>query len=90
MKNIVVAVDFSEETERVIEAARELASAFSAKLWLVHAAAPDPDFVGYRAGPQSVRDAVANELREEHRLLQQLADGLRGTGIDTTDRKSVV
>jgi len=84
MQNILVAVDFADETERVVEAARELASAFSAKLWLVHAAAPDPDFVGYRAGPQSVRDSVASELRDEHRRLQQLAEGLRAAGIDTT------
>jgi nucleotide-binding universal stress UspA family protein len=84
MKNIVVAVDFAEETERVIEAAREFAEAFSAQLWLVHAAAPDPDFVGYEAGPQSVRDAVASGLREEHRRLQQLAEGLRAANIDTT------
>lgn len=84
MKNIVVAVDFSDVTERVIEAARELAGAFSAKLWLVHAAAPDPDFVGYRAGPQTVRDAIATELREEHRQLQRLAAKLRAAGIDAT------
>jgi nucleotide-binding universal stress UspA family protein len=84
MRNIVVAVDFGDETDGVIDAARELASPLSAKVWLVHAAAPDPDFVGYRAGPQSVRDAVANGLREEHRQLQQLAVELRATGIDAT------
>jgi nucleotide-binding universal stress UspA family protein len=31
-----------------------------------------------------VRDNVASELRGEHRRLQQLADGLRAAGIDTT------
>ena len=84
MKNVLVAIDFSDELDPVIQAARELAMAFSAKLWLVHIAAPEPDFVGYRAGPQTVRDAVASELRDEHRHLQQLAAGLRRSGIETT------
>ena len=84
MKNILVAIDFSDETECVIDAARELASAFCAKLWLVHVAAPDPDLVGYRAGPQTVRDTVARELRREHQQLQQLAGDLRASDIDTT------
>ena len=37
MKNIVVAVDFSDLTDAVMEMAGEMAKAFSAKLWLLHA-----------------------------------------------------
>jgi len=84
MQNIVVAVDFSDQSERVIQVARDLASAHSARVWLIHAAEPDPDFVGYEAGPQSVRDSVAREFRKEHRELQQIAEGLRADGIDAT------
>jgi nucleotide-binding universal stress UspA family protein len=82
MKNILVPVDFSDVTGGVIEEARVLCEALGAKLWLVHAAAPDPDFVGYDGGPQSVRDSVAQHLREEHRDLQQRAEELRANGID--------
>jgi nucleotide-binding universal stress UspA family protein len=82
MKNILVPVDFSDVTERVIEEAGSLCEALAAKLWLVHVAAPDPDFVGYDGGPQSVRDSVAQHLRDEHRDLQQKADALRASGLD--------
>jgi nucleotide-binding universal stress UspA family protein len=46
-------------------------------------AAPDPEFVGFEAGPQSVRDQRAETLRKEHRLLQELADRARRRGIET-------
>jgi nucleotide-binding universal stress UspA family protein len=46
--------------------------------------APDPDFVGYEAGPQSVRDQRAQRLRDEHRELQRSADRLRAGGIQAT------
>jgi nucleotide-binding universal stress UspA family protein len=82
MKNILVPVDFSKITDPVIAAARGFAQAFSAKLWLVHVAAPDPDFVGYEVGPQSVRDQRATHLRDEHRRLQEEAARLRDDGID--------
>jgi len=84
MKNILAAVDFSEITPRVVERASQLAESLGSRLWLIHAAAPDPDFVGHDVGPSSVRDQVAKHLREEHRELQALAAGPRERGIDTT------
>ena len=45
---------------------------------------PEPDFVGYEAGPQTVRDQVASELRDECRRAQQLAEKLRRSGLDVT------
>ena len=65
MKNILVCIDFHEQTKNLINKAAEIAKAFNAKLWLVHVAAPDPDFVGYDVGPQYIRDARADELKEE-------------------------
>ena len=82
MKNILVPIDFSDITEGVVEEARTLCEALGAKLWLVHVAAPDPDFVGYDGGPQSVRDSVAHHLRDEHRDLQEKAETLRSGGLD--------
>jgi nucleotide-binding universal stress UspA family protein len=84
MKRIIAAVDFSAISDDVIERAVSIARAFSAQLVLLHVAAPDPDFVGYDAGPQSVRDQVARHLREEHRDLQSKAADLREAGIDAT------
>jgi len=83
-KKILAAVDFSELTGPLLEHAAELARALSAQLWLVHAAAPEPDFVGYDPGPVGVRQQVATHLRENHRRLQDHADALRRRGLDVT------
>jgi nucleotide-binding universal stress UspA family protein len=84
MKTILAAVDFSPVTDDVIRQAAELAKAFSAALWLVHVAAPDPEFVGYESGPDSVRQSVANELHNVHRRLQERSAALRAEGVDCT------
>jgi nucleotide-binding universal stress UspA family protein len=71
-------------SDDVIEHAAALARAFGASLWLLHAAAPDPDFVGYEPGPDTVRHAVAAELRDVHRRLQERSARLREQGLDCT------
>jgi nucleotide-binding universal stress UspA family protein len=81
MKNILVTIDFSDLTTDVIAHAAAIATAFGGELHLLHVAEPDPDFVGYDAGPQSTRDAVAERLREQHRKLQTLAEQQRSAGI---------
>ena len=81
MKRILAALDFSEVSASVAERAASLAAAFSAELTLLHVAAQDPAFVGYGAGPDTVRDDRARELRDEHRRLQELAEDLRGRGV---------
>lgn len=78
---ILVAVDFSDATALVLEAAGRLARAAGAELELVHAVAPDPDFVGYVPGPQHVRDDVAHGIARERHDLQALAAGLRTAGL---------
>jgi nucleotide-binding universal stress UspA family protein len=84
MRTILAAVDFSPVSEAVIEQAAALATAFGGALWLLHVAAPDPDFVGYEAGPQSVRSTVAAELHDDHRRLQERSAALRAGGLDCT------
>ncbi|MGB5595341.1 MAG: universal stress protein [Crocosphaera sp.] len=81
---LLVAVDCSESTEKVVKKAEEMAKAFSAKIWLLHIAQPEPDFVGFQTGPQSVRDYVAQKFHGEHSQIQAIAEQLRNTGIDTT------
>ena len=81
---ILVSVDLSEATPRILQAAGRLARSLSGKLWLLHVAEPDPDFVGYEAGPDVVRDQVAREFRDEHRKVQEYADGMREDGIAAT------
>jgi len=80
--NLLVPVDFSEASQKVIDFAKKLASAFSAKIWLLHVAEPEPDFIGYEVGTQTQRDAVAGKFRKEHRQIQQLGEELRLSGLD--------
>jgi nucleotide-binding universal stress UspA family protein len=82
--NLLVAVDFSPVTDRVIDTAAALAHDCGGMITLLHVARPEPDFVGYEAGPQSVRDQVATEFRTQRRTLQEHADRLRAVGIDAT------
>lgn len=82
MKNILVAIDFSAETDRVIGIASNIARGVIAKLWLVHVAAPDPDFVGFDTGPRYVREQRAEVLREEHAAVQQLAQRVKDIGLE--------
>ncbi|MBT8261270.1 MAG: universal stress protein [Bacteroidia bacterium] len=82
MKNILVAIDFDENLDFLIRHAKRFAKAFNAKIWLMHVAAPDPEFVGYDVGPQYIRDSRAGELREEHRVIQEQTDWLKKEGCD--------
>ncbi len=82
--NILVAVDFSDATESIVRQAEEIAAARSAKVWLIHVAEPEPDFVGYQPGPQAERDFLAERFHREHRSIQRLAERMRATDLDVT------
>lgn len=73
-KNIVVAMDSNDSVGELLSYSESLAKSFSAKVWIIHVAEPNPDFVGYEPGPQYIRDIKADELRDEHRNLQALCD----------------
>lgn len=81
---ILVAVDLSPASNKVVAAAGDVADLTGASVYVLHAAEPEPDFVGYDAGPEVVRTQVAEELRREHREVQALAESLRERGLDAT------
>lgn len=81
MKVVLAPIDFSDATEAVLAEAERLARAFGGRLLLMHVEPPEPDFVGYGPGPTSVRNQVAEEMRSDHRRLDQVADRLRATGL---------
>lgn len=67
---VLICLDLSKGSKAVLDAGCRLAKAMGAGVTLLHVAAPEPDFVGYDVGPQSVRDAQSQELRNEHRELE--------------------
>lgn len=77
--SVLVALDFSAVAERQLEIVERLAAP-DREIHLLHVAEPDPSFVGLEAGPDTVRDAVAEEFREEHQKLQRMAERLRERG----------
>jgi len=83
MKNILLAVDLQESDQTLISHAAAIAEKFGSRIWIIHVAAPDPDFVGYGVGPTYVREMRADELRKEHRLLQEYAVRLNTRKINT-------
>ena len=82
MKNILLALEFDEHGKRLLGEAERLALCFESKVWIVHVAAPDPDFVGYEPGPQYIRDFRAETLRKEHRELQELCEQFHQKGLE--------
>ncbi|HEY0978322.1 MAG TPA: universal stress protein [Flavobacteriales bacterium] len=86
MRNILVALEITSADEFVIAHATAMARAFQANLRLIHVAAPPPDFVGYEAGPQYIRDVRAEELKHEHTELHRMRDRLLAMGISTDVR----
>lgn len=84
MKNILIPLELNESKleNKIIATAISYASLLKAKCWLIHVAAPDPDFVGFDVGPQYIRDGLAEDLREEHRNIQKIAELFEENKVD--------
>jgi nucleotide-binding universal stress UspA family protein len=72
MKVILVPIDFSDVTAKIVETAATLVAAFGSRVILVHVAEPEPQFVGYDPGPLSVRLSVAQDIHADQRRLEDL------------------
>jgi len=79
---ILVALDLSDSTDKVIIVAKKMAKMMKCHLFLLHVAEPNPDFVGYDVGPETVRDQVAAEFHQQHKAIQHFSQELRDCGID--------
>ena len=81
---VLAALDLTAHSGRVLAEAAALARHGSGRLWLLHVAAPDPEFIGYDVGPQAIRDARSVALHKEHQMLQDWASDVRADGVDCT------
>ncbi len=83
--DVLACVDLSPASELVVAEAARLARGLRAHLHIVHAAAPEPGFVGYdEPGGPADRDHRADELRDEHSALAALAASVTGDGLEPT------
>ena len=81
---LLVCVDLSESTEIIVKKIEEITKALPTKVWLLHNAVPEPDFVEFKVDPQSARESLAKKFHVEHRQIQELAKRMRKAGVDTT------
>ena len=91
---LLVGVDLSEATEKIVEKAEEFAKELSAQVWLIHITKPEPadlyiaghepDVIESEVDPQRVRSSIAKRFHNEHRQIQEIADQLRKAGLETT------
>ncbi len=81
---LLVAVDLSDSTKTIVKKAEEIAKAFSAEVWILHNAVPEPDVVEFRTDPQTARNSLAKKFHSEHRQIQEIAKGFREAGLNTT------
>lgn len=81
---LLAGVDLSESTEKVVKKVEEIAKALSARVWILHVAEPEPDFVGFETDPKCIRDSRSEMFHREHQQIQDIADRLRKAGLDTT------
>jgi nucleotide-binding universal stress UspA family protein len=82
MKTILVPIDFSDVTTAVVDTARDFAVAFDSRLVLLNVAEPEPDFVGFEAGPPTVRVAMARDFKVERQRLDELKTKCAAGGME--------
>ena len=81
---LLVAVDLSESTEIIIDKVEELTKEYSAKVWVLHNAEPEPGHVEFKVDPLAARENLAKKFHQEHRQIQDIAERLRKTGMEAT------
>ena len=77
--NILVAIDLSSASQKILDKAKTLALALSAKVCLLHVIEGEPDFLE----DEPDLDQGQQEFPQEHKDLQKEVDGLRQSGIET-------
>jgi nucleotide-binding universal stress UspA family protein len=90
MKTIVVAVDFSNATPKVVEMAKKVARAFGAKLELFHVIEPEPSYTAYGFTPDEYPAMYAFQEEAKRRATQKLADLLESVRQELPDAVSVM
>jgi len=87
--NILVAIDFSDITEKVLEQTRVLVKKMPTEVVLIHVAEPNPDHITYdydpaamyAIDPSEIRNSIAQRFHQEHKALQGYAEDFRDEGL---------
>jgi nucleotide-binding universal stress UspA family protein len=88
MKNIVVAVDFSNATPGVVGMATRLAKSFGASLRLFHVIEPEPSYTAYGFTPDEFPAMNAFQEEAKRRATRKLDELLTTVRADVPDATS--
>jgi len=81
---LLIAIDFSPVTDKILMKVKEMYPKMKPKLWLVHVVQPEPDFIGYEVGPVTERDFMAKRFHDKHKQIQEIAEEMQREGIKAT------
>ena len=81
---ILVCVDLSDSTEKILKRIEELCRPLNAKVWLLHNAMPEPDTIEFKVDPIEARESLAKKFHQQHCQIQELAERFRKLGVDAT------
>lgn len=82
MENILVAINYEKNAERLIEEGYRMAQAFDAKVWVLHVTQPDSDdYLSREAGPQYARDKKEANRKKDAALVKGLTENLKSRNI---------
>ncbi len=88
MKNIVVAVDFSNATPGILEMAVGLAKSFGAGLTLLHVVEPEPSYTAYGFTPDEFPAMNAFHEEAKRRAAEKLEELLTTVKADVSNATS--
>lgn len=81
MKSILVAVDFSKATDRILQATANLAKAVEARVTLINVAPREPDILGQQLTRKVVTEPVPEDVRERYDELMACAKRLQDADV---------
>jgi len=81
VKNILVAVDFSKATDRILQATANLAKAVEARVTLINVAPREPDILGQQLTRKVVTEPVPEDVRERYDELMACAKRLQDADV---------
>lgn len=82
--NIIVAVDLSPASAKVIEAAHGVANLTGVSVYVLHVIEAGPDYISYADASEAQRDKVGEDFPMENDALRALTDKLQDDGLDAT------
>ncbi len=80
--NILVCLDLSDSTDKIISQVEVIVRKSAAKLWLLHVTEPEPDFIGYKGDPKAVRDFLEDAFQQEHEQICNIEKDLKNKGLE--------